>query len=149
MFDEVGTRIAERGQEFGAVTGRPRRCGWFDAVLLRRSIELNSVSGLCITKLDVLDGLDVLRIAVAYKDSKGNILTRPPQAADDFAGLEPVYEEMPGWQENTADMTSMEQLPANARAYLNRIEELLGIPIAMLSTGPERDSTIIIHNPFS
>ncbi|MBL7479647.1 adenylosuccinate synthase [Legionella bononiensis] len=149
LVDEVGKRIAERGQEFGAVTGRPRRCGWFDAVLLRRSIELNSITGLCITKLDVLDGLEVLRIAVNYKDSNGNVLSRPPQAADDFEGLVPVYEEMPGWQETTADVTVMSDLPPNAIAYLKRIEELLGVPIDMLSTGPERDSTIILRDPFS
>ena len=149
LVDEVGKRIAERGQEFGAVTGRPRRCGWFDAVLLRRSIELNSITGLCITKLDVLDGLDVLRIAVNYKDSQGNLLSRPPLAADDFEGLVPVYEEMPGWQETTADVTVMSALPPNALAYLKRIEELLGVPIDMLSTGPERDSTIILRDPFS
>lgn len=149
LIDEVGKRIAERGQEFGAVTGRPRRCGWFDAVLLKRSIELNSITGLCVTKLDVLDGLDVLRIAVGYKDSKGNLLSRPPQAADDFEGLVPVYEEMPGWQETTADVTVMSDLPENAIAYLKRIEALLGVPIDMLSTGPERDSTIILRDPFS
>jgi adenylosuccinate synthase len=149
LHDEIGKRIAERGQEFGAVTGRPRRCGWFDAVLLKRSIELNSITGLCITKLDVLDGLDVLRIAVGYKDSNGNLLSRPPQAADDFEGLAPVYEEMPGWTENTADVVVMSDLPANAIAYLKRIEQLLGIPIDMLSTGPERDSTIILRDPFS
>lgn len=149
LNDEVGKRIAERGQEFGAVTGRPRRCGWFDAALLKRSIELNSITGLCITKLDVLDGLDVLRIATGYKDQNGNLLSRPPQAADDFEGLEPVYEEMPGWNENTADVTVMADLPANAIAYLKRIEKLLGIPVDMLSTGPERDSTIILRDPFS
>ncbi|KTD75583.1 adenylosuccinate synthase [Legionella waltersii] len=148
LSDEVGKRIAERGQEFGAVTGRPRRCGWFDAVLLKRSIELNSISGLCVTKLDVLDGLDVIRIAVAYKDRQGNLLTRPPQAADDFDGLEPIYEDHPGWQESTADVTVLSDLPANARSYLNRIEALLGVPIDMLSTGPERDSTIILQDPF-
>lgn len=148
LFNETGKQIAERGQEFGAVTGRPRRCGWFDAVLLRHSIELNSITGLCITKLDVLDKLDVLRIAVAYKDSEGNLIYRPPQAATDFEGLEPVYEEMPGWQESTADITSMNKLPANALAYLKRIEKLLDIPIDILSTGPERNSTIILRNPF-
>jgi adenylosuccinate synthase len=148
LFDHVGKRIAERGQEFGAVTGRPRRCGWFDAVLLKRSIQLNSVSGLCMTKLDVLDGLDVLQIAVAYQDKNGRIMTNPPQSADEFEGLLPVYEELPGWQESTADVTSMSDLPANALAYLRRIEELLGIPVSMMSTGPERDSTIVLHNPF-
>ncbi|MFI4918645.1 MAG: adenylosuccinate synthase [Legionellales bacterium] len=149
LVDEVGKGIAERGQEFGAVTGRPRRCGWFDAVLLKRSIELNSISGLCVTKLDVLDGIDVLKIAVAYKDSTGQILTRPPQAADDFEGLEPIYEEMPGWLESTADVVVMSDLPVNALAYLKRIEALLAVPIDMISTGPERDSTMILRNPFA
>ncbi|WP_454782858.1 adenylosuccinate synthase [Legionella sp. WA2022007384] len=148
LFDDVGKRIAERGQEFGAVTGRPRRCGWFDAVLLKHSIELNSITGLCITKLDVLDNLEVLRIAVAYKDENGNLISRPPQSAADFQGLEPVYEEMPGWEESTADITNISDLPANAIAYLNRIENLLKVPIDILSTGPERDSTIILRSPF-
>ena len=149
LTDEVGIRLAERGNEFGAVTGRPRRCGWFDAVLLRRSIELNSLTGLCMTKLDVLDGLDMIRIAVAYRDSNGRLLSRPPQAAEDFEGLQPVYEDLPGWQESTADVTNMADLPANALAYIKRIEDLLDIPIDMLSTGPERDSTIIIRDPFA
>lgn len=149
LFDEVGKRLAERGNEFGAVTGRPRRCGWFDAVLLRRSIELNSITGLCLTKMDVLDGLETILIAVAYKDREGNLLTRPPQAADDFEGLEPVYEEMPGWQESTADVTALEDLPENAVAYLRRLEALLGVPIDMLSTGPERNSTIIFRDPVT
>ncbi|STY30453.1 adenylosuccinate synthetase [Legionella wadsworthii] len=148
LFDDVGRQIAERGQEFGAVTGRPRRCGWFDAVLLKHSIELNSITGLCLTKLDVLDNLDVLRIAVAYKDENGNLLSRPPQAAADFQGIEPVYEEMPGWTESTADITNMKDLPANALAYLKRIEQLLKVPIDILSTGPERNSTIILRDPF-
>lgn len=149
LNDEVGKRLAERGHEFGAVTGRPRRCGWFDAVLLRRSIELNSITGLCLTKLDVLDGLETIRLAVAYKDRNGQLLSRPPQAAEDFEGLEPVYEEMPGWRESTEDVTEMSHLPANALAYLRRIEELLGVPVDMLSTGPERDSTIVIRDPFA
>ncbi|WP_133126736.1 adenylosuccinate synthase [Legionella nagasakiensis] len=149
LHDDIGRRLAERGNEFGAVTGRPRRCGWFDAVLLRRSIELNSLSGLCITKLDVLDGLETVCIAVAYRDAQGKLLTRPSPAAEHFEGLEPVYEELPGWKESTADVTELSQLPANALAYLKRIEELLDIPIDMLSTGPERDSTIILRDPFS
>ncbi len=149
LNDEIGQTLATKGNEFGAVTGRPRRCGWFDAVLLRRSIELNSLSGLCITKLDVLDGLETIRIAVAYRTSEGEILTRPPQAAEDFEGLEPIYEDLPGWSESTVDVTSMAKLPANALAYIKRIEELLEIPVDMLSTGPERDSTIILRDPFA
>lgn len=149
LKDEVGKRLAERGNEFGAVTGRPRRCGWFDAVLLRRSIELNSITGICLTKLDVLDGLDVIKIAVAYQNKAGQILSRPPQAAEEFEGLLPVYEEMPGWQESTADITEMNQLPANALAYIQRLEALLEIPVDILSTGPERDATIIRRDPFA
>lgn len=149
LFDETGRQISERGQEFGAVTGRPRRCGWFDAALLKRSIELNSITGLCITKLDVLDGIPILRIATGYTDANGRFVSRPPQAADDFTGLTPVYEELPGWHENTADITTMSELPANALAYLKRIEQLLGVPIDLLSTGPERDSTMIFNDPFA
>lgn len=148
LFDEVGKTLAKRGNEFGAVTGRPRRCGWFDAVLLQRSIELNSITGLCMTKLDVLDGLESLKIAVAYEDKHGKRYNRPPNAAEDFVDLTPVYEEMPGWTESTADIRDINQLPANARAYIQRIESLLGIPVDILSTGPERDSTIILRDPF-
>lgn len=148
LQDEVGKHLAERGNEFGAVTGRPRRCGWFDAVLLKRSVELNSLSGLCITKLDVLDGLDTLRIAVAYQDSNGQLLNHPPQIAADFVGLIPVYEDMPGWKESTADITELSQLPENAKAYIKRLEELVGVPVDMLSTGPERNATIILRHPF-
>ena len=149
LRDEVGQYLAKQGNEFGAVTGRPRRCGWLDMVLLRRSVELNSITGVCLTKLDVLDGLDVLRIAVAYRDRAGNLLAAPPQMADDFEGLEAVYEEMPGWQESTADVTRLENLPANALAYVKRIESLLSVPVDMLSTGAERDSTIILRDPFN
>jgi adenylosuccinate synthase len=146
LTDDIGKRLAERGNEFGAVTGRPRRCGWFDAVLLRRSIELNSITGLCLTKLDVLDGLETVRIAVSYRDANGQTISSPPQSADDFAGLQPIYEEMPGWSESTADITRLEQLPSNALAYVKCLERLLGIPIDMLSTGPERNSTIILRD---
>lgn len=149
LKDDVGQFLASRGNEFGAVTGRPRRCGWLDLVLLRRSIELNSLTGLCMTKLDVLDGLDTVRVAVAYKDKDGQLLLYPPQSADDFDALEPVYEELPGWQESTADITHLDQLPANALAYVKRIEALLEIPIDMLSTGPERESTIVLRDPFA
>lgn len=148
LQDAIGKRLAERGNEFGAVTGRPRRCGWFDAVLLKRAIEINSVSGLCLTKLDVLDGLETIRVATAYRKPDGAVLTRPPQAAEDFAAVEPVYEELPGWQESTADVTSLDGLPANALAYVRYLEKTLGVPIDILSTGPERDSTIIIRDPF-
>lgn len=148
LKDDIGARLAERGHEFGAVTGRPRRCGWFDAVLLKRSIELNSVTGLCLTKLDVLDGLETIRIAVGYKNANGELLSYPPQAAEDFIGLEPVYEDVPGWSESTVDVTELSHLPANALAYIKRLEVLLEVPIDMLSTGPERNSTIVLRDPF-
>lgn len=149
LHDEIGKGLAERGNEFGSVTGRPRRCGWLDVVLLRRAIELNSITGLCLTKLDVLDGLKELCIAVAYRDRDGNLLNYPPQSAEDFKHLEPVYERLPGWQESTADVTVLHKLPANARAYIKRIEELLNVPIDIISTGPERNSTMILRNPFT
>ena len=149
LKDEVGDHLSTRGCEVGATTGRARRCGWFDAVLLRRSIEINSISGLCLTKLDVLDGLETIRVAVAYRDSLGNVYSRPPQAAEDFLDLEPVYEDLPGWNESTENITNLSDLPKNARDYLTYIENLLGVPIDILSTGPERSSTIIIRDPLS
>lgn len=143
LHDDIGKRLAERGVEFGATTGRPRRCGWFDAVLVKRAIELNSISGLCLTKLDVLDGLDEIKVAVAYKDKSGKRFHAPPTAAEDFEALEPVYETVPGWQASTADITTMAALPVNARNYIEYLEKLLGIPVAIVSTGPERDATIM------
>ena len=148
LHDDIGKRLADKGNEFGSVTGRPRRCGWFDAVLLKRAVELNSLTGLCLTKLDVLDGLETVRIAVAYQDAKGRQITHPPQSAEDFEGLQPIYEDLPGWQESTADVTDLALLPENARAYIKRIETLLDIPIDIISTGSERDSTIILRDPF-
>jgi adenylosuccinate synthase len=149
LFDDIGKQLAERGNEFGSVTGRARRCGWLDVVLLRRSIEINSLTGLCLTKLDVLDGLDEVCIAVSYRDQNGVEVNHPPQAAEDYHELQPVYETMPGWRETTANITAWDDLPANAVAYLQRIEALLGIPIDMVSTGPEREATIIRRNPFA
>lgn len=149
LHDEIGQHLATKGNEFGAVTGRPRRCGWFDAALVKRSIELNSITGLCLTKLDVLDGLEAIRIAVGYRDATGNHLDYPPQSADAFAELIPIYEEMPGWSESTADITALTDLPQEALNYIHRLESLLEIPIDILSTGPERNSTIIRRSPFS
>jgi adenylosuccinate synthase len=143
LQDDIGKHLAERGVEFGATTGRPRRCGWFDAVLVKRAIELNSITGLCLTKLDVLDGLDEIKIAVAYQDKEGNRFQSPPNAAEDFEGLTPVYETVPGWQASTFDLKTMSALPTNARHYIDYLEKLLGVPIAIVSTGPERDATII------
>ncbi|AQZ94865.1 adenylosuccinate synthase [Halopseudomonas phragmitis] len=147
LFDDVGARLAERGHEFGSTTGRARRCGWFDAVILRRAIEINSISGLCLTKLDVLDGLDVIRICVGYRNAEGAVIEAPTDA-DSYIGLEPVYEDVPGWHESTVGAKTMEQLPANARAYIERIEQLVGAPIDIISTGPDRNETIILRQVF-
>ena len=146
LFDEYGEHLSRVGHEFGAVTGRKRRCGWFDAVALRRSIIHSSVSGLCLTKLDVLDGLDSLQICVGYR-SDGKVSKEPPMYADAFADVEPVYEEMPGWTESTIGVTSYEALPENARAYLERLQELTAVPIDIISTGPDRDQTIVLRHP--
>ena len=147
LLDEVGEHLARAGHEFGSTTGRPRRCGWFDAVALRRSVQINSVSGLCITKLDVLDGLDTIRICVGYKVDD-QIRNSPPIGAEGFAAVEPVYEDMPGWKESTVGVRDYDALPENARAYLKRIEEIVEIPIDIISTGPERNETIILRHPF-
>jgi adenylosuccinate synthase len=147
LFDEMGEHLAKRGHEFGSTTGRPRRCGWFDAVALRRANVLNSVTGLCITKLDVLDGLDTIRLCVGYRCGNEDRLT-PPIGAEAFATCEPVYEEVPGWKESTVGVREYEQLPANAKAYLKRIEEVVGCSIDIISTGPDRVDTIILRHPF-
>ena len=147
LFDDIGERLATRGHEFGSTTGRARRCGWFDAVILRRAIEINSISGLCLTKLDVLDGLDSIRICVGYRDDEGNLIEAPSDA-DSYTDLELVYEEMPGWTESTLGVQKLEDLPANARAYIARIEELVGAPIDLISTGPDRNETIIQRQIF-
>ncbi|MCR9192433.1 MAG: adenylosuccinate synthase [Gammaproteobacteria bacterium] len=143
LHDAAGEHLATRGVEFGASTGRARRCGWFDAVLVKRAIELNSITGLCLTKLDVLDGLEEIRVAVAYVDKQGKKHHNPPSAAEDFLDLEPVYETLPGWNESSADITSFATLPAKAQAYIAYLEKILGVPIDIISTGPERDATIL------
>ena len=148
LFDEYGEHLSRVGHEFGAVTGRKRRCGWFDAVALRRSIIHSSVSGLCLTKLDVLDGLDSLQICVGLQDPTAWSRSEPPLFADAFADVEPVYEEMPGWKESTIGVTSYDALPKNARNYLERLQELAGVPIDIISTGPDRDQTIVLRHPF-
>lgn len=145
LFDANGKHMAEKGHEFGATTGRPRRCGWFDAAAMRRAVHVNSLSGLCITKLDVLDGLDTLKICTGYKLA-GKTLTVPPVDADDYAACEPIYEEMPGWQQTTFGITDYQQLPVEAKAYLQRLSELLNVPIDIISTGPDRDQTILLRN---
>ena len=151
LFDQVGKHLATRGNEFGAVTGRPRRTGWFDAPLLKRSIQLNGVSGLCITKLDVLDGLETVRICVGYRQkgsAGGEITDVLPFGADAVEALEPVYEDMPGWSDSTFGIREWDRLPVAARRYLERLSEVAGAPIDMVSTGPDRDETILIRHPY-
>jgi adenylosuccinate synthase len=147
LTDDIGARLAKRGNEFGSVTGRPRRCGWLDIPALARSLQLNGVQGLCITKLDVLDGLASIKICTEYRVA-GKPLALLPTGAEAVAECEPVYEELQGWNENTFGVKSLDALPAAARAYLQRIEALTGVPIAMVSTGPDRDETILVHHPF-
>ena len=147
LFDEYGEHLSRVGHEFGSVTGRRRRCGWFDSVALRRSIINSSVSGLCITKLDVLDGLDTIRICVGYRIN-GVVTPEPPLSVEGYADVEPVYEEMPGWGESTVGITDYQALPANARRYLERLERLVDVPLDMISTGPDREQTIVLRHPF-
>jgi adenylosuccinate synthase len=147
LFDTYGEHLSRVGHEFGSVTGRRRRCGWFDAVALRRSVVNSSVTGLCITKLDVLDGLDTIQICVGYRMGD-TVSSEPPMFADAFAEVEPIYEEYPGWSESTVGKTQFESLPANAQAYLRRLESLVGVPVDIISTGPDRDETIMLRHPF-
>ena len=147
LTDDVGAGLAQRGNEFGSVTGRPRRCGWLDIPALTRSLQLNGVDGLCITKLDVLDGMREVRICTGYM-VRGKPLALLPSGADAVAECEPVYESLPGWSDSTVGAQTIDALPANARAYLQRIEKLTGAPIAMVSTGPDRDETILLRHPF-
>ncbi|HEY2419576.1 MAG TPA: adenylosuccinate synthase [Steroidobacteraceae bacterium] len=147
LFDDHGEHLSRIGHEFGSVTGRRRRCGWFDAVALRRSIVHSSVSGLCMTKLDVLDGLETIRICIGYQ-VRGERLSGPPLFADAYADVEPVYEEMPGWQDSTVGVRELGALPPNAQRYLERIQALVGVPLDLISTGPDRDQTIVLRHPF-
>jgi adenylosuccinate synthase len=148
LDDEYGKHLAEKGHEFGATTGRARRCGWFDAVALRRSVQINSVSGMCITKLDVLDGLDTIQICVGYKYN-GEERKTPPVGEEAIAACSPVYIEMPGWKESTIGIKSFEDLPENAKSYLKKIEEVTETPIDIVSTGPDRNETVILRHPFA
>jgi adenylosuccinate synthase len=147
LFDELGEHLSRVGHEFGATTGRKRRCGWFDAVALRRSKQINSLSGLCVTKLDVLDGLEQILICTGY-EYNGKTRSTLPSGADDLAGCKPVYEEIPGWGKSTVGIKNYDALPENARRYLKRIEEITGVPVDMVSTGPDRAETIILRHPF-
>ena len=148
LFEDVGKHLSSRGHEFGATTGRPRRCGWLDIVALRRALQTNSVSGLCITKLDVLDGLETIKLCTAYR-LRDTTLTEPPAAAEDLEACEPVYQEVPGWRESTSGAKTYAELPASARAYLDYIQELVKTPIALISTGAERTETIELQDPFA
>jgi len=146
LFDDVGAGLAKRGHEFGSTTGRPRRCGWFDAVALRHAVQVNSVSGICLTKLDVLDGMDTIRICVGYRDAAGNTVV--PIDSDDYDTVCPVYEEIAGWSESTLGAKTLAELPENARRYIKRVEELVGAPIDIISTGPDRNETIVLRHSF-
>ena len=143
----IGKHLSSVGHEFGTVTGRARRCGWFDAALLKRSVQINGVSGMCLTKLDVLDGLESLKLCTGYR-LHGKHVDIFPVGAEEAAACEPMYEEMPGWTEPTVGVKLMKDLPANAQAYVNRIEELVGVPVDMVSTGPDREETIVLRHPF-
>ena len=147
LFDATGEHLAKAGHEFGATTGRARRCGWFDAVALRRSKQVNDLTGLCITKLDVLDGVDAIQICTGY-DYMGETRFIPPAGADAIAECTPIYEEMPGWSESTVGVTGYDALPQEAINYLNRLEELTETPIDMISTGPDRAEIMILKHPF-
>ena len=148
LEDEIGLRMAERGKEFGSVTGRPRRCGWFDTVMLRRSIIANSLSSMVLMKLDVLDEFAEIKICTGYL-LDGEPIQNPPFNLDLLEQCEPVYETLPGWQSNTYGVTEYDQLPANAQAYIQRLQELCKIPIKMVSTGPDRNETIVLGEVFA
>ena len=147
LFDDDGKHLGEKGHEFGATTGRQRRCGWLDTVALKRSLEINSVTGMCITKLDVMDGMETVKICVAY-ELDGKEVTTPPVGADRFEQCHPVFIELPGWSESTVGAKRYDDLPKNAKAYLRKVEELCETPIDIISTGPDREETIVLRHPF-
>ncbi|WP_281645810.1 adenylosuccinate synthase [Parendozoicomonas sp. Alg238-R29] len=147
LFDSVGEHLGTKGNEFGATTGRERRCGWLDAVALRQSVQINSVSGICLTKLDVLDGLETVKICTSYTNSTGEEIVTPNDA-EEWEEITPVYEDMPGWSETTFGAKTLEELPANARAYIKRVEEIIGAPVDIISTGPDRVETITLRHSF-
>ncbi len=147
LFDAVGGQLAEVGAEFGSTTGRGRRCGWFDAAAVKLAVNINGITGLCLTKLDVLDGLDTLKVCVGYRDEEGNALGGSA-AVERYAGLRPVFEELPGWRESTRGARTLDDLPANARAYIRFIEDAVAAPVDIVSTGADRNDTIILRHPF-
>ncbi|MCW9088428.1 MAG: adenylosuccinate synthase, partial [Gammaproteobacteria bacterium] len=148
LNDPIGKHMADQGHEFGSTTGRPRRCGWLDAVSLRRSVQINSLSGICLTKMDVLDGLETLQIATGY-NCDGEFLDTPPIGADAYEQCKPEYIEVPGWSESTVGVRSFDALPENAKAYIKTIEEVVGIPVDIISTGPDRADTILLRDPYA
>jgi len=148
LSDDTGAHLARVGAEFGATTGRPRRCGWFDAVSVRRAIVNNGVAGLAVTKLDVLDGLDVVRICIGYRVD-GKLSETPPTGVESIAAVQPVYEDMPGWRKSTAGATQYDELPVDARRYLERLQEICEVPIAVISTGADRNETIVLQDAFT
>lgn len=149
QFNEVGQYLADKGHEVGATTGRGRRCGWLDLVAMRRAIQLNSITGLCLTKLDVLDGLEELQLCTGYKLEDGTVTNVAPMSADDYEKVTPVYESMPGWSDVTVGQTDHSKLPQAALNYIARIEEILEVPVHIISTGPDRVETIVLTNPFA
>ena len=149
QFNDIGEHLAVKGHEVGATTGRGRRCGWLDAVAMRRAIQMNSITGLCLTKLDVLDGIEELQICIGYKKEGGSVSNIAPMSADDFEKVVPVYETMPGWTDVTVGCQNRDELPQAALNYIARIEELLEVPVDIISTGPDRVETIVLVNPFA
>jgi len=147
LTDATGERLRKVGDEFGATTGRPRRCGWLDTVVLRYATRVNGLWGLALTKMDVLSGLDTLKICTAY-ELDGKKLTELPCDFEDFSRVTPIYEEIPGWQETLAGARTIDDLPATAQRYIRRIEEIVGIPVVCVSVGAERGETIVLQNPF-
>jgi adenylosuccinate synthase len=147
LENEIGERLRKRGNEYGSVTGRPRRCGWFDAAALKRAAQINGLTGLCVTKLDVLDGLETLRICTGYKIN-GEAVDILPYGAENIELCEPIYEDHPGWSGSTVGVKRWEDLPKSAQVYLRRMEALVGAPIALVSTGPDREETIVLQRPF-
>ena len=147
LFCDIGSYLGEKGHELGATTGRERRCGWFDAVALQQAVRINSISGICLTKLDVLDGMKSIKICTSYESKEGKKISFP-RHADDYENLIPIYEEVSGWKESTAGVSCFDDLPTNARKYIERIEGLLNIPVDIISTGPDRSETIVLRHPF-
>ncbi|MDF7666750.1 adenylosuccinate synthase [Orbaceae bacterium ESL0727] len=148
LFDDVGEYLCKQGNEYGATTGRRRRTGWLDAIAVKKAVQLNSVSGFCLTKLDVLDGLDEVKICVGYQLPNGDVITEAPSAAEEWSVVKPVYETMPGWQESTFGIKNYDELPQNAKKYIKRIEALTETPIDIISTGPDRGETMILRDPY-